>query len=318
MLKEAKTIINLEAEALKRLSKSLNENFKKAVDIILNCKGRVVVMGMGKSGHIGRKISATLSSTGTSSFFLHPAECRHGDAGMLVSGDVALILSYSGETEEIKKIMPFLKEMHIKIISFTGRPRSKIAKISDVSIDINVRKEACPFNLAPTTSTTVMLALGDALSIVLLKRKGFKKEDFAKFHPGGVLGKRLSLKVADIMRTGDSNPLIRENKSVKDALFVMTKTRLGAVNVINKKGKLLGFFTDGDLRRKISRDNKILSKKIKEVMTKNPTVIYKDDLAIKAAKLIYIRKFDNIPVVDNNGKAIGIVDERDLLKEGII
>ena len=275
-------------------------------------------MGMGKSGLIGKKITATLSSTGTPAFFLHPAEGILGDVGMMTEGDLVLALSHSGETEEIEKLLPVIRKMNLKLIAITGRPKSKLAKESDLVINVKVEKEACPYNLVPTASTTAMLAMGDALAISLLKRKKFKKEDFARLHPGGVLGKRLLLKVRDIMRKGKDNPVIRQEKTVKEALLVMTETRLGATSIVDSFGKLVGFFTDGDLRRKLQKDEKILNKKIHTVMTRNPKTITHDRLAIEAARMMQEKKFDNIPVVDGKGYPIGIVDERDLLSQGIL
>lgn len=275
-------------------------------------------MGMGKSGLIGKKIAATLASTGTPAFFLHPAEGILGDVGMMTEGDLVLALSHSGETEEIEKLLPVIRKMNLKLIAITGRPKSKLAKESDLVISVKVEEEACPYNIVPTASTTAMLAMGDALAISLLKRKKFKKEDFARLHPGGTIGKRLLLKVRDIMRKGKDNPVIHQEKTVKEALLVMTKTRLGATSVVDSSGKLVGFFTDGDLRRRLQKEEKILNKKIHTVMTKNPKTITHDRLAIEAAKMMQEKKFDNIPVVDGKGYPIGIVDERDLLSEGIL
>ncbi|MCK4648429.1 KpsF/GutQ family sugar-phosphate isomerase, partial [bacterium] len=267
---------------------------------------------------IGRKITSTLSSTGTSAFFIHPVEGMHGDMGMIMKEDIVLALSYSGETEEMKKILPLIKRLGVRLITFTGNPDSFLAKESDAVLNVKVKREACPFNLAPTASTTAMLALGDALAIALLDKKGFKAADFARLHPAGVIGKKLLLRVEDVMRKGEENPLIDEDKRVKEALFVMTATRLGAVSVVDKKGKLIGFFTDGDLRRHLQKDKNLLEKKISLVMTKKPTTITKRRLATEAVRILQEKKFDNIPVVDEGNRPIGIVDERDLLKEGIV
>jgi len=317
-IEEGKKVLKVEANAIKNLISTINHNFEKAVEMITFCKGRIVVMGMGKSGLIGKKIAATLASTGTPAFFLHPAEGILGDVGMMAEGDLVLALSYSGETEEIEKLMPVIRKMNLKLIAITGRPKSRLAKESDLVINVKVKEEACPYNIVPTASTTAMLAIGDALAISLLKRKKFKKEDFARLHPGGILGKRLLLKVKDIMRRGKDNPVIHQKKTVREALLVMTKTRLGATSVVDGSGRLVGFFTDGDLRRRLQKDEKILNKKIHTVMTKNPKTITQDKLAIEAAKLMQEKKFDNIPVVDGKGYPIGIVDERDLLSEGIL
>lgn len=317
-IEEARKVLKIEARTIKNLIPAIGRNFEKAVEMVASCKGRVVVMGMGKSGLIGKKIAATLASTGTPAFFLHPAEGILGDVGMMTKGDLVLALSHSGETAEIEKLLPLIRKMNLKLIAITGRPESKLAKKSDLVIKVKVAEEACPYNLVPTASTTAMLAMGDALAISLLKRKKFKKEDFARLHPGGILGKRLLLKVEDIMRKGKDNPVIRQGKTVREALLVMTKTRLGATSVVDGSGKLVGFFTDGDLRRRLQKDEKILDKKIHTIMTKNPKTITRDRLAIEAAKMMQDKKFDNIPVVDGKGYPVGIVDERDLLSQGIL
>ncbi len=317
-IEEAKKVLKIEARTIKNLISTIDRNFEKAVEMVASCKGRIVVMGMGKSGLIGKKIAATLASTGTPAFFLHPAEGILGDVGMMTEGDLVLALSHSGETEEIEKLLPVIRKMNLKLIAITGRPKSKLAKESDLVISVKVEEEACPYNIVPTASTTAMLAMGDALAISLLKRKKFKKEDFARLHPGGTIGKRLLLKVRDIMRKGKDNPVIHQEKTVKEALLVMTKTRLGATSVVDSSGKLVGFFTDGDLRRRLQKEEKILNKKIHTVMTKNPKTITHDRLAIEAAKMMQEKKFDNIPVVNGKGYPIGIVDERDLLSEGIL
>ncbi len=316
-IEDAKKVLEIESEAIKNLMKQLDDNFSQAVDLVSRCKGRVIVTGMGKSGLVGRKIASTLSSTGTSAFFVHPVEGMHGDMGMVMKEDIILALSYSGETEEIKRILPLVKRLRLKLITLTGNPNSSLAKESDVVLNVKVKREACPFNLVPTASTTAMLALGDALAISLLSRKGFKESDFALLHPGGPLGKKLLLRVEDIMRKEEENPLIDEDKTVKEALLVMTSTRLGAVSVINREGRLVGFFTDGDLRRKLQKDKDLLEKKISLVMTKKPTTITRDKLATEAVGILEEKGFDNIPVVDEDNCPIGIVDERDLLKEGI-
>ncbi len=317
-IEEAKKVLRIEARTIKNLIPGIDHNFEKAVEMVASCKGRIVVMGMGKSGLIGKKIAATLSSTGTPAFFLHPAEGILGDVGMMTEGDLVLALSHSGETEEIEKLLPVIRKMNLKLIAITGRPKSKLAKKSDLVVNVKVKEEACPYNLVPTASTTAMLAMGDALAISLLKKKKFKKEDFARLHPGGTLGKRLLLKVEDIMRKGKDNPVIYQEKTVREALLVMTKTRLGATSVVDGSGKLVGFFSDGDLRRRLQKDEKILNKKIHTIMTRNPKTITRDRLAVEAAKMMQQKKFDNIPVVDGKGYPVGIVDERDLLSQGIL
>ena len=316
-IQRAAEILNLESAAIKEQTTHLNDQFEKAVSLIEKTSGRVVVIGLGKSGLIGKKIAATMASIGVPAIFLHPAECLHGDLGMIMKNDVVLMLSYSGETEEIKQLLPVLQKMKIKIIAMTGKVNSKVWTGCDVIINSSVKKEACPFNLAPTSSTTAMLALGDALALIVSENKGFKKENFAMLHPLGAIGKKLTMDVKAIMRKGGANPVVKETATVEEALFVMTGTRVGATSVVNKSGKLVGFFTDGDLRRQIQLHDNLLKKKISEVMTKKPSTIKPDMLAVDAAKILQEKNIDNIPVVDNNNKPIGILDERDLLSEGI-
>ncbi len=318
VIDQAKKVLQIEVDALNKLIKSIDDSIEKAVCLMGECKGRIIVTGMGKSGLVGRKIAATLSSTGTPAFFLHPAEGTHGDLGMVMHNDVILAISYSGETEEINNILPLIKRMGIPLIALTGKPNSTLAKYSNIVLNIHVPKEACPFNLAPTSSTTVTMALGDALAVCLLKLKGFKKEDFAELHPRGIIGKKLLYRVEDVMRKGKENPFIDESKTIKEALLVMTSSRLGAVSVVDKQGKLVGYFTDGDLRRHLQVNEDILDKEISEFMTRKPTTITQDKLATEAVKILQDNKFDNIPVVDNKMRPIGIIDERDLLKEGIV
>ncbi|MDD5022078.1 MAG: KpsF/GutQ family sugar-phosphate isomerase [Endomicrobiaceae bacterium] len=309
--------LNLEAQAIIEQIPHLDNSFIKAVWLIQKTTGRVIVMGLGKSGLIGRKIAATMSSVGIPSLFLHPAECLHGDLGMIMKNDVVLILSYSGETDEIKQVLPVLQRMQIKIIVMTGKIKSQVWQGCDLIINSEIQKEACPYNLAPTASTSAMLALGDALALVVSERKGFKKENLALLHPLGAIGKKLTMDVSSIMRKGKSNPVINEKAIVKDALLVMTGTRVGATSVVNKSGKLVGFFTDGDLRRQVQIHKNILNLKITEVMTRNPLTVTPDMLAVDAAKILQEKNIDNIPVVDRNNKPLGILDERDLLSEGI-
>ena len=317
-LQKAKDTLLIEAQAVKDQINHIDENFVKAVSLIESSSGRVVIIGLGKSGHIGRKIAATMASIGVPSIYLHPAECLHGDLGMIMKDDVVVLLSYSGETEEIKQVLPVLQRMKLKTIAITGRVNSQTWKNCDVIIDSSVEKEACPYNLAPTASTTALLALGDALALVLSERRGFKKEDFAIFHPLGAIGnkiKRLTMKVKDIMRQGKANPIVKDTATVQDALLIMTGTRVGATSVVDDNGKLLGFFTDGDLRRQIQLHDDLLKKKISEVMTKNPSTITPEMLVLDAEKILQEKNIDNIPVVDENNKPIGILDERDLFSE---
>jgi len=316
-MQKAIDTLKLEATAVKDQIEHLDKQFIEAVYAIEKTSGRVVVIGLGKSGIIGKKIAATMASIGVPAIFLHPAECLHGDLGMIMKNDIVLMLSYSGETEEIKQLLPVLQKMKIKIIAMTGKVNSKVWTGCDIIINSSVKKEACPFNLAPTSSTTAMLALGDALALVVSERKGFKKENFAMLHPLGAIGKKLTMDVKAIMRKGGANPIVKETATVEEALLVMTGTRVGATSVVNKHGKLVGFFTDGDLRRQIQQNDNLLNKKISEVMTKKPSTIKPDMLAVDAAKILQEKNIDNIPVVDNNNKPIGILDERDLLSEGI-
>lgn len=317
LLQGAKKVLEIEAGAIFDLIPRLDANFEKAVEIILSCRGRVIVTGMGKSGLVGRKIAATLSSTGTPAFYLHPAESLHGDLGMIMKDDCLLAISYSGETPEVTEILPLVKKMALKLITMTGNIKSRLAKFSDVVLDIHVEREACPYNLVPTASTTACLALGDSLAICVLERKKIKKEDFACLHPAGAIGKKLFLRVKDIMRTGEDNPSICENETVKEALLVMTKKGLGAVNVTNRNGKLVGYFTDGDLRRGLQKDENLLKKKISAVMTKKPVSITPEKLAVEAARILKEKGCDNLPVVNKKNKVVGIVDEGDLLAEGV-
>ncbi len=315
IFKTARHVLDVEHKALALSRKSLDEGFFKAVQACAQTKGRVVVLGIGKSGLIGRKIAATLASTGTPSFFVHPVEALHGDLGMIMSGDVILAISFSGQTEEINKILPSLARRKLTIISMTGHENSKLALMSDIHIKIYIDREACPYNLAPTASTTATLAVGDALAVCLMKVKHFEKSDFALFHPGGSLGKLLTQQVKDLMRKGKNNPTIGEKATVKDALLVMTQSNAaGATSIVDKKGKLLGYFTDGDLRRELQRGESVINKKISDVMTRHPYHILDTAPAIDAAKMIHATHVDNIPVLDKTGKVVGIIDEKDLIE----
>lgn len=315
---KAKKVLSIEAKAIRELIPRLTSDFKRAVEIILNCSGRIVVTGMGKPGIIGQKISATLSSTGTPSLFLHPAEAIHGDLGRVTKDDIVLALSNSGETEEIVKLLPIIKKIGARLISFTGDKLSALGKRSDFVIDVSVKREACPLGLVPTASTTAMLAMGDALAIALLEERGFKVEDFAFYHPGGTIGKRIWLKVEDVMRKGTANPLVRENTTVKEVLCKITKARAGSATIVDKKGKLSGIFTDGDLRRHLENDPELIKRKVKDVMTKNPITIGFDKLAVEALNILQKKKIDEIPVVNKNGKPMGLIDVQDLLKAGLV
>ncbi len=315
VLETAVNVLDVEHKALELSKKSLDENFLKAVKACAETKGRVVILGIGKSGLIGRKIAATLASTGTPSFFVHPVEALHGDLGMIMSGDVILALSFSGQTEEINRILPSLAHRKLTIISMTGHENSKLAQMSDIHIKIYIDHEACPYNLAPTASTTATLAVGDALAVCLMKVKHFEKTDFAMFHPGGSLGKLLTQHVKDLMRQGDHNPIVSKKATVKDALLVMTKSNAaGATSIVDENGKLLGYFTDGDLRRELQKGQDFINQNITQVMTRNPHYILDTAPAIEAAKMIHSTHVDNIPVLDKTGKVVGIIDEKDLIE----
>lgn len=314
----AKNVIDIEAKALAELKKQVPADFDKIIDAIAKIKGRVIITGMGKPGFVAQKISATMSSTGTPSLYLHPADAHHGDLGRVTKDDCVIALSNSGETEEICKILPMMKKIGVLLIAMTGNKKSTLAKNSDYILNTHVKREACSLGLAPTTSTTVMLAMGDALCVALLNKKGFKEKDFAFFHPGGTLGKRLILKVEDIMRSGKDNPLVKSDMLVKDVLVKITKARAGSASVIDAKGKLVGIFTDGDLRRHMDARINIATRFIKDVMTKNPVAIKKDKLAAEAFQILRSKKIDEIPVVDDAGRPIGLLDVQDLLKAGLV
>jgi len=316
--RRAKEVLNIEARAVEALKARIGNNFQKALDLILKSKGRVVVSGMGKTGIIAQKLSATLASTGTPSLFLHCAEAIHGDLGKVTSDDTVIILSNSGSSEEMRKLLPLLKKIGSKIIALTGNMDSILAKYSDVAMDVSVKKEACPLGLAPTASTTAALAMCDALAVCLLELKGFKEKDFAFYHPGGLLGKRLILKVEDIMRKGEANPIVNEDKKISEVLVKVTKARAGSATVVSKNGKLSGIFTDGDLRRHLEVDPNLSNRKVKDVMTKNPTTIRADMLAAEAMRILKDKKIDELPVVDNNKRPVGLLDVQDLLKAGLV
>jgi arabinose-5-phosphate isomerase len=321
-IEQAKKVLRIEADAIARLIDRLDENFDRAVDLIMNCKGRVVVTGMGKSGHIANKIAATLASTGTPALFLHPAEGIHGDLGMVTKGDLVIALSNSGETEELSRMLPSLKRIGIKIIALTGNLESTLARNSDVVIYVGVKEEACPLGLAPTASTTATLAMGDALAVVLLNRKGFREEDFACFHPGGSLGKRLLLRVRDIMHTGEAVPKVSVDTLIKDAIYEISSKKMGVTAVLDPAGKLLGVISDGDLRRWMERTEKtgenLLVKKAGDIMTHDPKVIAKDALAAEAMAIMENSSITCLMIVDADRKPEGVVHLHDLLKAGVV
>ncbi len=317
----AARVLRDEAEAVLSLAQKLDQEFEKAVSLIENAKGRVVLTGMGKSGHIARKIAATMASTGTPAFFLHPAEGIHGDLGMVTADDVVVAYSNSGETTEILNILPSLKRIGAKMIAVVGRTDSTLARNADAVLDAGVSKEADSLGLAPTSSTTAALALGDALAVTLMERNHFTADNFAVFHPGGSLGKKLLMTVSMVMHKGEDNPLISENASVKDALFVMTDKGLGAVSVVNAEGKLVGLLTDGDVRRGLKTGADFLSLPVSGVMTVAPLVISKEKLAAEALHTMekhMPHPITVLPVADEEGNAIGMVHITDLLKQGVV
>ena len=319
MLEEsAREILRLEARAIQELVQRIDQRFVRAIEILESCKGRVVVTGMGKSGLIGRKISATLASTGTPSLFLHPAEGVHGDLGMVSRSDVVIALSNSGETDELLKILPSFKRISIPLICLTGKVHSSLAKESEVVLDISVEKEAGPIGLVPTSSTTAMLAMGDALSIVLMEKRGLKQEDFAYFHPGGNLGRRLFLKVRDIWHEGDAIPLVDELTSIKEVIVVMTSKKLGMAIVSDSQGILIGVVTDGDLRRLLGHGKDPMLLKAVEVMTSAPKVIGPDALAAQALQMMERHSITSLPVVDERKRVAGIIHLHDLLRAGVV
>ena len=321
-IQNALAVLDIEQEAIKNLildlEKNQIENFEQTIESLISCKGRIVVTGMGKSGHIANKIAATLASTGSPAFFVHPAELSHGDFGMLTSDDVMLALSFSGETEELKTLLIQIKRLGIKLISITGNESSTIAQNSDVVLFVRVEKEACPLNLAPTASTTATLALGDAIAITLMQAKNFTREDFAKSHPGGSLGKKL-IKVKDIMRQEKEIPLVKDEENFKNILNEINTKKLGFTIVQSNDSKLLGVITDGDIRRAFLKYQNDIDKKLaKEIMSLNPRTIDKDDLAVSALKIMEDFRISDLIVTDKMNKLIGIVDLKDLLRAGII
>lgn len=316
-LGRAREVFDIEIAALKAAREHLDDAFDRAVDLAverLRARGKIVVIGVGKSGNIGRKIAATLTSTGATSVTLDGVDALHGDLGIISDGDVILALSYSGETEELLNLLPALKRFSVQIIAMTGAARSTLGKHSDIILNVRVPREACPFNLAPTASTTVMLAMGDALAMAILQARGFTQRDFAKHHPAGAIGRALLLKVSDIMRSGDRNPVAPKTMSVKDGLLTMSRHKSGSLSIVNANGKLAGVFTDGDLRRHMARDEKILERTLGQVMTPNPIHIREEVLAAEALKIFNERNIDDLIVVNAKREPVGLVDLQDLPK----
>jgi arabinose-5-phosphate isomerase len=311
-------VIQLEAEALQTLATRVDAQFAEACRLVLACQGRVIVTGMGKSGHIGGKIAATLASTGTPSFFVHPGEASHGDLGMITPTDVVLAISNSGETAEILTILPIIKRMGVKLIALLGNTNSSLARQADAILYAGVEKEACPHNLAPTASTTAALAIGDALAVTLLKSRGFTREDFARAHPAGSLGRRLLLYVSDVMHTGAAIPQVGEDANLREALLEMTGKGLGMTGVVDRHGVLAGIFTDGDLRRVLARGVDVYNAKITDVMTRNPKTTRADRLAVEIVQLMQTLKINGLFVVDEKNHVLGALNMHDLFRAGII
>ncbi|KVQ67138.1 arabinose 5-phosphate isomerase KdsD [Burkholderia territorii] len=314
----ARDVLDIEADAVRALRDQLDGDFVQAVALLLGCRGRVVVSGIGKSGHIARKIAATLASTGTPAFFVHPAEASHGDLGMVTSDDVFIGISYSGESEELVAILPLVKRIGAKLIAITGRAESSLGTLADVNLNAAVSKEACPLNLAPTASTTAALALGDALAVAVLDARGFGSEDFARSHPGGALGRRLLTHVRDVMRSGDDIPRVGLDATLSDALFQITAKRLGMTAVVGADGRVAGIFTDGDLRRVLARDGDFRTLPIVDVMTREPRTIGPDHLAVEAVELMERHRINQMLVVDANGVLIGALNMHDLFSKKVI
>ncbi|QCU27013.1 KpsF/GutQ family sugar-phosphate isomerase [Burkholderia pseudomallei] len=314
----ARDVLDIEANAVRALAEQLDGEFVAAVGLLLNCRGRVVVSGIGKSGHIARKIAATLASTGTPAFFVHPAEASHGDLGMVTKDDVFVAISNSGESEELVAILPLIKRLGAKLIAMTGRPASSLAMLSDVHLNAGVAKEACPLNLAPTASTTAALALGDALAVAVLDARGFGSDDFARSHRGGALGRRLLTYVRDVMRTGDEVPAVPLDATLSDALFQITAKRMGMTAVIDDANRVAGIFTDGDLRRVLERDGDFRRLPIVDVMTRHPRTIAPDHLAVEAVELMERHRINQMLVVDERGALIGALNMHDLFSKKVI
>ncbi len=310
-------VLNIEVAALQQLAQYFDDSFSQACEMILNNRGKVVVMGMGKSGHIGNKIAASLASTGTSSFFVHPGEASHGDLGMIEVGDIVIAISNSGESSEILSLFPVLKRLNIRIISMTGNPQSNMAKLADIHLQITVPEEACPLGLAPTSSTTATLVMGDALVVALLKARGFTAEDFALSHPGGALGRKLLLKLENIMHTGEALPTVPQDALIKDALLEISQKGLGMTAIVAADMTLLGIFTDGDLRRILDKRIDIHTTQIGQVMTQNPTVANPKMLAVEGVNMMQEKSINGL-MLCQDGKLVGALNMHDLLKAGVM
>jgi len=316
-LNRAREVFDIELAGLKAVRAQLDRTFDRAVELMVHAlrqRAKIVVVGVGKSGNVGQKIAATLTSTGSTAVVLHSVDALHGDLGIVSDGDIILALSYSGESEEMVNLIPALKRFSVKIICLTGTPKSSVARYCDVVLNVRVAKEACPFNLAPTASTTAMLVMGDALAMAVLQARGFKKTDFAKHHPSGAIGRALLLRVSDIMRAGARNPVARETLTVQEALLVMSGAKAGSVSVVNHRGKLVGVFTDGDLRRRLSSGDNVLTEPLARVMTRRPICIRADALGAEALKIFNERNIDDLIVVNAKQEPVGLIDSQDLPK----
>lgn len=311
-------VIETEAQAVFELTQRIDERFAQACEILLACKGRIVVTGMGKSGHIANKIAATLSSTGSPAFFMHPGEASHGDLGMITRQDTVIAISHSGNTNELVTLLPLLKRLEVPLIALTGNTQSTLAKVADVHLDVSIKQEACPLGLAPTTSTTVSLVMGDALAIALLQARGFSEADFALSHPGGSLGKRLLLLIDELCHEGPQLPIVNENATISDALIEVTNKKLGMTCVVDNQGILVGVYTDGDIRRTLTRQCDINTTQLKEVMTDNARVIHKGMLAAEALTLMQKHSITSLIVADENKRPIAVLHLHDLLKAGVV
>ncbi|RME95734.1 MAG: KpsF/GutQ family sugar-phosphate isomerase [Verrucomicrobia bacterium] len=315
VLKRARQVFDIEIRGLKAVRDQLDERFCQAVEWVVETlarRNKLIVAGIGKSGHIGRKMAATLTSTGSTCVVLDSVDALHGDLGLVNDGDLVFLLSYSGESEELLNLVPALKRHAVRLVAITGSAHSSLAKLCDLTLNARVPREACPFNLAPTASTTAMLALGDALAMTVLEARGFRKEDFARYHPSGAIGRALLLKVRDVMRAGERNPVAPQTLTVREALLVMTRARSGCVSVVNARGKLVGIFTDGDFRRHMAEDDHVLERPLSKVMTRRPVAIREDALAVEALRVFNERRIDDLIVVNAAREPVGVLDSQDL------
>ena len=315
---QGRRVLDIEAKAVQSLKRAVDDSFIEIVQAILDCSGRVVMTGMGKSGFVAKKLAATFSSTGTPSFFLHPGEAIHGDLGMVTEKDIVVAISNSGETEEVLNIIPVIKRIGAQIVAMTGTLDSTLAENADYLLDSAVEEEACPMDLAPTASTTAALALGDSLAMALVAQRDFEPEDFALYHPGGSLGKRLLLTVDDVMHVRERNPVVNQETTLKETLFKMTSTRMGAASVVDESGELVGIIADGDIRRQLEKSADLVKRPVKDLMTKDPVRITSDKLAAEALKIMQDKEINDLPIVDEDNQPIGLINFQDLLKAGVL